>query len=253
MIGDIPLRKHAEIPYFYIVLSGQIAVSGDFINPSYPSCSEIPRNRTFSTTYSTVSSLNYTVDNEIVVLNPGDYFGEESFVSGIAKSSKSFMAINEVTLCLMTKTLFDDVNVFSQAKNFITIDIEVRKGENAMRDIRKKKSFVKFSSLQEDEGGSEKKDIYTGIKSGGLTSKRSPRGTLLIDSVSSSIVTETDTCSNTSSNVGGSNNVSADLLLLQGNEEVYKQVESESDKLMRLPESQLQNNFSLYIPLCGVY
>ena len=189
------------------MLSGQIAVSIDSDSPSYSSSLTLPQSQPFSTTSSAIAGksggLNQIIssDDDTVILSPGEYFGEESFILGIDKSSKSYMAVNEVTLCLVSKALFDDVEIFLPAKNFIINDLKVRNDEKLVHGIRKKRSSVRFC-LHGDESSCRKVDTATSSVMHCVSSAKSfsPPG-ILLTATSGSILTDTDNSSNTDSNV----------------------------------------------------
>ena len=159
--GDNILLRGAPIDCFYVLLSGQVQVVGDE-NPlaSLPNLSAAP-SATFSTNSSElhIHSAKQGGDEERLFLDPGDYFGEEKFLADASKSSRSFTAANEVTVCCVNKQLFFDEKVFGPARAFIIADIAARKGVDAFRTIRRKRSLVKFSSFQslQDEGNNSSK------------------------------------------------------------------------------------------------
>ena len=167
----------------------------------------MPQSEPFNTNSSAVPSKgsgfsqSCSTDDDTLILSPGEYFGEESFILGIDKSSRSYMAINEVTLCLVSKTLFHDVETFLPAKNFIINDLKVRDDEKLVRGIRKKKSSVRFS-LHGEESSCKRLDSATNIvtQSGLSANSISPKG-ILLTAASVSILSDTDNSSNTDSNV----------------------------------------------------
>lgn len=79
--GEMILRKGDKIMVLYIILQGMVREVGD--------SGEDTRS-----------------------LGPGDYFGDEAFVLGQSKSSKTFIAINNVSLCGINRETFDDQELF---------------------------------------------------------------------------------------------------------------------------------------------
>ena len=79
------------------------------------------------------------------------------------KSSKSFTAVNEVTVCLVTKELFNDVE-FQPAKTFIIADILIKAEEVVVRGLRTRKSLIRFNS--QDLECSSRTSVSVSQKSG---------------------------------------------------------------------------------------
>lgn len=96
-------------------------------------------------------SKNGIGGREFAFKYPGDYFGEESFVKRIVSSSCTFVAVNEVSLCVVSNELFNDEVIFGPVKAWIIKDMTVRQEEAVVSNMRRQKSFVKFNEhhLQE--------------------------------------------------------------------------------------------------------
>jgi hypothetical protein len=72
---------------------------------------------------------------------PGDYFGEERFLRGVERSSRTFVAVNEVTLCVISQALFYDHQTFGAVRAWIENDVNVRERVKSVRILRKQRSL----------------------------------------------------------------------------------------------------------------
>jgi CRP-like cAMP-binding protein len=111
------LRRGAPITHFFLVLSGLVSVVGkwDDEDTAEASC-----------------------------LFPGDYFGEERFLSGFKDSSKTYACIKDVSLCLIPGEIFEDVKEFGKVREQILIDMGIKEGSNSHK--KKSISFKKYRS-----------------------------------------------------------------------------------------------------------
>jgi Cyclic nucleotide-binding domain len=149
LVGDIILKRGATIPNFYIILSGQVGITGD-------ASSTAPTSPPAPAPSGTLGKGGGTDKKGISFKAPGDYFGEDSFVKGILTSRRTFVAMNEVTLCVVSNELFDSPEFFGPVKSWIINDINVREEENAVSSMRRKKSYVKFNESGKAETLSQK-------------------------------------------------------------------------------------------------
>ena len=136
MKGDVILKRGTATPNFYIILSGQVGVTG-----KSGSCNAA----TISKNTASAFSKNGQTGREFAFKYPGDYFGEESFVKRIVSSSSTFVAVNEVSLCVVTTELFNNEEIFGPVKAWIIKDMVVREEEGVVSNMRRQKSFVKFN------------------------------------------------------------------------------------------------------------
>ena len=114
----------------YIILSGQVGVTRD-TGSSY---------QMQATDNESVSRI---FQDEISFMYPGDYFGEEKFLRSVEKSSRTFVAVNEVTLCVISQNLFDDEKIFGAVKTWIKNDVSVRERLNTVRALRIQRRFMR--------------------------------------------------------------------------------------------------------------
>lgn len=89
---------------------------------------------------------------------PGDYFGEERFLRGVERSSRTFVAVNEVTLCVISQALFDDHQTFGTVRAWIENDVNVRERVKSVRILRKQRSLSR--GLGAEQRGSSLKSIW---------------------------------------------------------------------------------------------
>ena len=106
-LGETILCEGEPIDAFYIVLSGLVRV----INTMYKQ----------STYY-----------NNDFYMYPGGYFGEENFLLSFAVSSRTFIALKDVTLCCISKDLFNNSGIFKPAVDQIKIDVDIRLNQNRL-------------------------------------------------------------------------------------------------------------------------
>ena len=67
-----------------------------------------------------------TYYNDDFCMYPGAYFGEENFLLNYAVSTRTFIALKNVTLCTMNKELFNNPGIFKSAVEQIKIDVSLR-------------------------------------------------------------------------------------------------------------------------------
>ena len=89
---------------------------------------------------------------------PGDYFGEERFLRGVERSSRTFVAVNEVTLCVISQALFDDHQTFGAVRAWIENDVNVRERVKSVGILRKQRSLSR--GLGAEQRGSSLKSIW---------------------------------------------------------------------------------------------
>lgn len=147
LLGDIILKRGTIIPNFYIVLSGQVGITGESPSPSAPPAHSAPPNK---------SGGSNSEKKGFAFMAPGDYFGEDNFVKGNSMSRRTFVAMNEVTLCVISRELFESAEFFGPVKSWIINDIKVREGEYAVSSMRRKRSYVKFNESGKSETLSQK-------------------------------------------------------------------------------------------------
>ena len=99
--GETILSEGQPINAFYILLSGLV--------------------RVINTTYK-----ENTYYNDDFCMYPGSYFGEENFLLNYAVSTRTFIALKNVTLCTMNKELFNNPGIFKSAVDQIKIDVSLR-------------------------------------------------------------------------------------------------------------------------------
>jgi CRP-like cAMP-binding protein len=175
LLGDIILKRGAVIPNFYIILSGQVGITGDATSSS-PSSPTAPAP-------SGLSSRGGGSDKRGIAFKaPGDYFGDESFVKGILTSRRTFVAMNEVTLCVISSELFESPEFFGPVKSWVINDITVREEENVVSSMRRKRSYVKFSESGKSETLSQKSvQSLSGMPPGILVTARRSVSTIDTD------------------------------------------------------------------------
>lgn len=93
---------------------------------------------------------------EIAFKAPGDYFGDDMFLKGIMTSCRTYVAMNEVTLCVVSSELFESAEFFGPVKSWIINDIHMRDSEHTVSSMRRKRSFVKFHASGRSETLSQK-------------------------------------------------------------------------------------------------
>ena len=101
LTGETILSEGQPINTFYILLSGIVRV----INTRYQ---------------------ENTYYNDDFSMYPGAYFGEENFLLNYAVSTRTFIALKNVTLCTMNKELFNNPDVFQSAVEQIKFDVSLR-------------------------------------------------------------------------------------------------------------------------------
>lgn len=89
---------------------------------------------------------------------PGDYLGEEKFLRGVERSSRTFVALNEVTLCVISESLFDDHQTFGAVRAWIENDVNVRERVNSAQILRKQRSLTR--GWGSEQRGSSLKSIW---------------------------------------------------------------------------------------------
>ena len=57
---------------------------------------------------------------------PGSFFGEESFLLNCSRSSRTFFAMKDVTVCVVDKALFESVEIFQPVIDQLMIEIATR-------------------------------------------------------------------------------------------------------------------------------
>lgn len=57
---------------------------------------------------------------------PGSYFGEEMFVLNNPRSSRTFIALKDVTVCVIDKELFKNEHIFKPAAEQLAADVAAR-------------------------------------------------------------------------------------------------------------------------------
>ena len=57
---------------------------------------------------------------------PGSYFGEEMFILNNPRSSRTFIALKDVTVCVIDKELFTSEEIFKPAVDQLTCDVTAR-------------------------------------------------------------------------------------------------------------------------------
>jgi CRP-like cAMP-binding protein len=175
LLGDIILKRGAVIPNFYIILSGQVGITGDATSSS-PSSPTAPAP-------SGLSSRGGGSDKRGIAFKaPGDYFGDDSFVKGILTSRRTFVAMNEVTLCVISSELFESPEFFGPVKSWVINDITVREEENVVSSMRRKRSYVKFNESGKSETLSQKSvQSLSGMPPGILVTARRSVSTVDMD------------------------------------------------------------------------
>lgn len=114
-LGETILSEGEPINAFYIVLSGLI--------------------RVINTTYK-----ENTYYNDDFCMYPGAYFGEENFLLNYAMSTRTFIALKDVTLCSISKELFNNSKIFQPAVEQIRVDVSLRLKEN--QTIQEKRNEI---------------------------------------------------------------------------------------------------------------
>ena len=128
--GDVILKRKATIPCIYIILSGQVGVTRD-------------TGSSYQMQATDSESVSRIFQDEISFMYPGDYFGEEKFLRSVEKSSRTFVAVNEVTLCVISQALFDDEKIFGAVKTWIKNDVSLRERVNSVRALRIQKRLMR--------------------------------------------------------------------------------------------------------------
>jgi CRP-like cAMP-binding protein len=106
----------------------------------------------------TSSSSSISCQDEITFMYPGDYFGEERFLRGVERSTRTFVAVNEVTLCVISQALFDDHQTFGAVRAWMENDVSVRERVKSVRILRKQRSLMR--GLGSEQRGSSLKSIW---------------------------------------------------------------------------------------------
>ena len=88
------------------------------------------------------SESRKSFQDEITFIYPGDYFGEEKFLRSVERSSRTFVAVNEVTLCVISQALFDDDHLFGAVRVWMKNDVSVRERVQSVRILRKQRSLM---------------------------------------------------------------------------------------------------------------
>lgn len=99
--GDTILAEGALITEFCIILSGSV--------------------RVINTTY--MQNKYYHDD---FCMFPGSYFGEEMFILKNPRSSRTFIALKDVTVCVIDKELFTSEEIFKPAVDQLASDVTAR-------------------------------------------------------------------------------------------------------------------------------
>jgi CRP-like cAMP-binding protein len=77
--------------------------------------------RVVNTTYK--QDMYYSVDFHMY---PGAFFGEESFLLNCPRSSRTFLAMKDVTVCVVDRALFESVEIFQPAIDQLVIEVATR-------------------------------------------------------------------------------------------------------------------------------
>lgn len=77
--------------------------------------------RVVNTTYK--QDIYYSVD---FPMYPGAFFGEESFLLNCSRSSRTFLAMKDVTVCVVDRALFESVEIFQPAIDQLVIEVATR-------------------------------------------------------------------------------------------------------------------------------
>lgn len=101
LTGDTILREGDLIKSFYIILSGLIRV------------------------VNTTEKQNIYYNGDFHMY-PGAFFGEESFLLNCSRSTRTFFAMKDVTLCEVDKVLFDSIEIFQPAIDQLMIEVATR-------------------------------------------------------------------------------------------------------------------------------
>lgn len=67
--------------------------------------------------------IYYSVD---FPMYPGAFFGEEFFLLNCSRSSRTFLAMKDVTVCVVDRALFESVEIFQPAIDQLVIEVATR-------------------------------------------------------------------------------------------------------------------------------
>jgi CRP-like cAMP-binding protein len=80
-----------------------------------------------------ITGLVSVLGIEASCLFPGDYFGEERFLSGCKDSSKTYACNKDVSLCLIPEKLFEAVKEIGNVREQIVSDMAIKIVANSRR------------------------------------------------------------------------------------------------------------------------
>lgn len=101
LAGDTILAEGALVNHFCIILSGSVRVINTTYNPN---------------------SYYY----EDFCMYPGSYFGEESFILKYPRSTRTFIALKDVTVCVIDSVLFNSEEILKPVVDQLVMDVARR-------------------------------------------------------------------------------------------------------------------------------
>jgi CRP-like cAMP-binding protein len=158
-LGEAVFCNHRVI---YLILSGSLSVKKDILAPISPMSptkqflSDKDKNNLISEVGD--SSKNRT-------MNPGEYIGAENFLDGCKESFKSFIAIKETSLCVMSEDLFHNEEIFEAVRAQIIIENDTKQKIKDRDTVKRKKSMRRLSAhLTQKRESISVKEKYTAEK-----------------------------------------------------------------------------------------
>jgi CRP-like cAMP-binding protein len=132
--GDSIFCNNSPIPAIYLILSGSIGVNNDNTSTESP----MSPTKQFLSDEDKEDLIAKVGDSSLAkTMNPGEYIGAENFLDGYKRSFKTFIAIKETSLCVISKDVFYNEKIFGKARAQIMTDYAIRRKSEDRDTLRR--------------------------------------------------------------------------------------------------------------------
>lgn len=139
-LGEPVFCNHRAI---YLILSGSLSVKKDILAPMSPMS---PTNQFLSDKdkKNLISEVGDSSKNR--TMSSGEYIGAENFLDGCKERFKSFIAIKETSLCVMSDDLFHNEKIFEAVRAQIIIENDTKQKIQDRDTVKRKKSMRRLNA-----------------------------------------------------------------------------------------------------------
>jgi CRP-like cAMP-binding protein len=145
-LGDLIFCNNSPIPAIYLILSGSIGANNGNFSTESPVSPMSPTKRFLSDEDKEDLIAKVGDSSHAKTMNPGEYIGVENFLDENKRCFKTFIAIKETSLCVISKDIFYNDKIFGKVRAQIMIDYAIRR-KNKDRDALRRTISIRRLNL----------------------------------------------------------------------------------------------------------